>query len=69
MTHPLTDELIEQIAQFEPDLTDPLRLNRTHDMRSAFVLGVASVILDADDSDDDDQDGGILQPCYVTNQS
>lgn len=33
-----------------------------------FVLGVASVILDADDSDDDDSDGGILQPCYVTNQ-
>ena len=31
-----------------------------------FVLGVASVILDADD--DDDQDGGILQPCYVTNR-
>lgn len=32
-----------------------------------FVLGVASVILDAED-DDDDQDGGILQPCYATNQ-
>ena len=32
-----------------------------------FVLGVASVILEADD-DDDDQDGGILQPCYVTNR-
>ncbi len=32
-----------------------------------FVLGVASVVL-AEDNDDDDQDGGILQPCYVTNQ-
>lgn len=30
-----------------------------------FVLGVASVILEASDDDDDDQDGGILQPCYV----
>jgi len=33
-----------------------------------FVLGVASAILDAENDDDDDQDGGILQPCYVTNQ-
>ena len=33
-----------------------------------FVLGVASAILDAEQDDDDDQDGGILQPCYVTNQ-
>ena len=33
-----------------------------------FVLGVASVILEPSDDDDDDQDGGILQPCYVTNQ-
>ena len=35
MTHPLTDEMIEEIAQFEPDLTEPLRLNRAHDMRAA----------------------------------
>ena len=33
--HPLTEELIEEIAQFEPDLTDPLRDNRTNDMRAA----------------------------------
>ena len=33
--HPLTDEIIEDLAQFEPDLTDSLRLNRTHDMRAA----------------------------------
>lgn len=33
-----------------------------------FVLGVASVILNASDDDDDDRDGGILQPCYVRNQ-
>lgn len=35
-----------------------------------FVLGVASVILDASDDsdDDDDSNGGILQPCYVTNR-
>lgn len=32
-----------------------------------FVLGVASIVLEADD-DDDDQDGGILQPAYVTNR-
>lgn len=32
-----------------------------------FVLGVASVLFETDD-DDDDQDGGILQPCYVTNR-
>ena len=32
-----------------------------------FVLGVASVVFSQDD-DDDDQDGGILQPCYVTNR-
>lgn len=31
-----------------------------------FVLGIASVILSAEqDDDDDDRDGGILQPCYV----
>ncbi len=31
-----------------------------------FVLGVASVILSAEqDDDDDDRDGGILQPCYL----
>ena len=31
-----------------------------------FVLGVASIVLEPQDDDDDDQDGGILQPCYVT---
>ena len=29
-----------------------------------FVLGVASALLDVEDDDDGDQDGGILQPCY-----
>ena len=33
--HPLTDGIIEEIAQFEPDLTDPLILNRIHDMQTA----------------------------------
>ena len=33
-----------------------------------FVLGVASVILEPFDDDDDDRDGGILQPVYVTNR-
>ena len=37
--HPLTVEIIEQIAQFEPDLTDQLRLNRTNDMRAAYDKG------------------------------
>ena len=32
-----------------------------------FVLGVASMVLETADDDDDDQDGGILQPCYITN--
>ena len=44
MTHPLTKEMIEQIAQFEPDLTDPLRLNRTNDMRAAYDRAVEDVI-------------------------
>ena len=44
MAHPLTDEIIEEIAQFEPDLTDPLRLNRTHDMRSAADWQLEQVI-------------------------
>ena len=30
-----------------------------------FVLGVASAILEPGDDDDDDRDGGILQPCYA----
>ena len=33
-----------------------------------FALGVASIVLADQDDDDDDQDGGILQPCYATNQ-
>jgi hypothetical protein len=47
MTHPLTDEMIEEIAQFEPDLTDPLRLNRTYDMRAAYDKGYAQALKDA----------------------
>jgi hypothetical protein len=42
--HPLTDELIEEIAQFEPDLTDPLRYNRTNDMRAAADWQLEQVI-------------------------
>jgi hypothetical protein len=30
-----------------------------------FVLGVASILLETED-DDDDPRGGILQPCHVT---
>ncbi len=33
-----------------------------------FVLGVASIVFETENDDDDDQDGGILQPCYVTNR-
>ena len=42
--HPLTDEMIEEIAHFEPDLTDPLRLNRTNDMRAATDWQLEQVI-------------------------
>ena len=42
--HPLTDEIIEEIAQFEPDLTDPLRLNRTNDMRAVADWQLEQVI-------------------------
>ena len=42
--HPLTDEIIEDLAQFEPDLTDSLRLNRTHDMRAAYDKGSARML-------------------------
>ena len=44
MNHPLTDEIIEEIAQFEPDLTDPLILNRVHDMRAAADWQLEAVI-------------------------
>ena len=27
-----------------------------------------ALLLEQEDNDDDDQDGGILQPCYVTNR-
>jgi len=33
-----------------------------------FVLGVATIVLESGDDDDDDRDGGILQPCYSTQQ-
>ena len=32
-----------------------------------FVLGIASVVFEVND-DDDDQDGGTLQPNHVTNK-
>lgn len=35
---------------------------------TCFVLGVATAVYDDDGDDDDDQSGGLLQPCYVTNQ-
>jgi len=45
--HPLTKEMIEEIAQFEaqfePDLTDPFRLHRAHDMRAGFDLAVERI--------------------------
>ena len=44
MTHPLTDEIIEEIAQFEPDLTDPFILNRIHDMQTAADWQLEKVI-------------------------
>ena len=34
------------------------------------IIGGAyyALLVDSVDDDDDDQDGGILQPCYVTNR-
>lgn len=58
MNHPLTDEMIEQIAQFEPDLTDPLRLNRDHDMRAAWDLAIEQVIRVWDDLNTESFDNG-----------
>ena len=42
--HPLTDGIIEEIAQFEPDLTDPFILNRIHDMQTAADWQLEKVI-------------------------
>ncbi len=42
--HPLTDEMIEEIAHFEPDLTDPLRLNTTNDIRASADWQLKRVI-------------------------
>ena len=42
--HPLTDGIIEEIAQFEPDLTDPFILNRIHDMQTAADWQLEQVI-------------------------
>ena len=33
---------------------------------TAFVLGVAFIILDTEEDDDDDPSGGILEPIRVT---
>jgi hypothetical protein len=33
-----------------------------------FVLGLASIIAETENDDDDDPSGGILQPCYVTSR-
>jgi len=35
---------------------------------TVFVLGCAYELLELGDDDDDDMDGGILQPVYVTNR-
>ena len=39
MAHPLTDEMIEDLAQFEPDLNEFLKFNRSNDMRAAYDKG------------------------------
>ena len=39
MNHPLTDEIIDEIAQFNPDLTGEQVINRDHDMRVAYDKG------------------------------
>ena len=54
MNHPLTDKIIEQIAQFEPDLTDSLRLNRTNDMRAVADWQLEQCIDWLEDTDCDD---------------
>ena len=44
MTHPLTDELIDSIAQFNSDLGAEGLLNRDHDMRAAADWQLEQVI-------------------------
>ena len=43
MTHPLTDEMIEEIAQFNSDLTSEQVFNRDCDMRAAADWQLAQV--------------------------
>ena len=44
MSHPMNEEVIDQIAQYEPDLTDEFRLNREYDMREAADWQLEQVI-------------------------
>ncbi len=62
MTHPLTDEIIEEIAQFEPDLTDPFRLHRAHDMRAGFDLAVERIAEQWEDALQSDLENGASFP-------
>ena len=34
----------------------------------SLIASVYFILLDVNNDDDDAQDGGILQPCYVTNR-
>ena len=44
MTHPLTDEIIDELAQFNSDLTGEQVVNRDHDMRAAADWQLEQVI-------------------------
>jgi hypothetical protein len=44
MTHPLTDEMIDELAQFNSDLTGEQVVNRDHDMRAAADWQLEQVI-------------------------
>ena len=44
MTHPLTDKMIDELSQFNSDLTGEQLLNRDYDMRAAADWQLEQVI-------------------------
>ena len=59
MTHPLTDELIDSIAQFNSDLGAEEIRNRDHDMRAAADWQLEQVIDAWEDAFHSDLEHGV----------